>query len=110
MGADGLIVEVYRVEDETFFKTAAVGLVIVIGATVYNFRIEMVQPEPSMISKLNTFLQIGLAAAGVIQLGFGGVPDWLLNALIWAVMVTVVLSGAGYVREWSRRAAAHARR
>ena len=79
-------------------------LVIVIGATVYNFRIEMVQPEPSMTSKLNTFLQIGLAAAGVIQLGFGGVPDWLLQALIWAVMVTIVLSGAGYVREWSRRA------
>ena len=79
-------------------------LVIVTGATVYNFRIETVQPEPSMISKLNTFLQIALAAIGVIQLGFGGVPDWLLNALIWAVMVTVVLSGAGYVREWSRRA------
>jgi cardiolipin synthase len=79
-------------------------LVIVTGATVYNFRIETVQPEPSMISKLNTVLQIALAAIGVIQLGFGGVPDWLLNALIWAVMVTVVLSGAGYVREWSRRA------
>jgi cardiolipin synthase len=79
-------------------------LVIVTGATVYNFRIETVQPEPSMISKLNTFLQIALAAIGVIQLGFGGVPDWLLEALIWAVMLTVVLSGAGYVREWSRRA------
>ena len=78
--------------------------VIVTGATVYNFRIETVQPEPSMISKLNTFLQIALAATGVIQLGFGGVPDWLLQTLIWAVMATIVLSGAGYVREWSRRA------
>ncbi|MGB5466454.1 MAG: CDP-alcohol phosphatidyltransferase family protein, partial [Sedimenticolaceae bacterium] len=79
-------------------------LVIVIGATVYNFRIETVQPEPSMISKLNTFLQIALAATGVVQLGFGRVPDWLLQTLIWAVMATVVSSGAGYVREWSRRA------
>lgn len=79
-------------------------LIIVIGATVYNFRIETVQPEPSLSSKLNTFLQIALAAVGVVQLGFGGVPGWLLQGLIWAVVLTVLLSGAGYVREWSRRA------
>jgi cardiolipin synthase len=63
-----------------------------------------VQPEPSLVSKLNTLLQIALAAVGVLQLGFGGVPAWLLDSLIWAVMLTVLLSGAGYVREWSRRA------
>lgn len=82
-------------------------LVIVIGATVYNFRIEAVQPEPSMVSKLNTFLQIALAAAGVLELGFGGVPGWLMQSLIWSVMLTIVLSGGGYVREWSRRARIH---
>ena len=79
-------------------------LIIVIGATIYNFRIETVQPEPSLVSKLNTFLQIALAAVGVIQLGFGGVPQWLLQTLIWSVMLTILLSGIGYVREWSRRA------
>ena len=79
-------------------------LVIVIGATVYNFRIEAVQPEPSMVSKLNTFLQIALAAAGVLDLGFTAVPNWLMQTLIWSVMLTVVLSGVGYVREWSQRA------
>lgn len=79
-------------------------LVIVIGATLYNFRIETVQPEPSLVSKLNTFLQIMLAAAGVVQLGFGNVPGWLLRALVGLVMFTTLLSGAGYVREWGRRA------
>lgn len=79
-------------------------LVIVTGAIVYNFRIEAVQPEPSLVSKLNTVLQILLAAVGVLQLGFGGVPSWLMQLLIGSVMVTVLLSGAGYVREWSRRA------
>ena len=79
-------------------------LIIVTGGTIYNFRIEAVQPEPSLVSKLNTFLQIALAAAGVVQLGFGGVPDWVMASLIWAVMVTILLSGGGYVREWSRRA------
>ena len=81
-------------------------LVIVTGATVYNFRIEAVQPEPSLISKLNTVLQIALAAAGVARLGFGVIPDAVIQALIWAVMLTVLLSGTGYVREWSRRARA----
>jgi len=79
-------------------------LIIVIGATIYNFRIETVQPEPSLVSKLNTFLQIALAAVGVLRLGFGGVPEWMLQVLIWAVMLTMLLSGAGYVREWGRRA------
>lgn len=79
-------------------------LIIVIGATVYNFRIEAVQPEPSLVSKLNTFLQIALAAAGVAHLGYDIVPQWLLAGLIAMVMVTILLSGAGYVREWSRRA------
>ncbi len=82
-------------------------LIIVVGATIYNFRIETVQPEPSLVSKLNTFLQIALAAVGVVQAGFGGVPGGLLQTLIWSVMLTVLLSGARYVREWSRRARAN---
>jgi cardiolipin synthase len=79
-------------------------LIIVTGAIIYNFHIETVQPEPSLASKLNTFLQIALAAVGVVQLGVGGVPQWLLQTLIWSVMLTILLSGVGYVREWSRRA------
>ena len=79
-------------------------LVIVTGGTIYNYRVERVQPEPTLISKLNTVLQIVLAAVGVAQLGFGVIPGWLVDGLIWAVMLTVLLSGAGYVREWSRRA------
>lgn len=79
-------------------------LLIVIGATIYNFRIETVQPEPTLISKLNTVLQIALAAVGVAALGFTGIPGWVVETLIWAVMVTILLSGTGYVREWSRRA------
>lgn len=82
-------------------------LVIVTGALVYNYRVEAVEPEPSMLSKLNTVLQIALAALGVVQLGLLQVPDWLMQSLIWSVMATILLSGAGYVREWSRRARLH---
>lgn len=79
-------------------------LIIVTGGTIYNFRIETVQPAPTLVSKLNTVLQIVLAAVAVVQLGFGGIADWIMQTLIWAVMLTVLLSGAGYVREWGRRA------
>ena len=81
-------------------------LLIVSGGIAYNSRVEKVNPEPSLISKLNTFLQIVLAALGVVHLGIAAIPQWILQTLIWAVVVTVCLSGAGYVREWSRRAAA----
>lgn len=79
-------------------------LIIVTGGTVYNFRVETVQPAPTLISKLNTVLQIVLAAVGVLKLGVEAVPEWLVQVLVWSVMCTVVLSGAGYVREWSMRA------
>jgi len=81
-------------------------LVIVVGGIVYNSRIEKVTPHPSLVSKLNTLLQIVLAALGVVHLGLAVVPQWLLDGLIYAVLVTVLLSGIGYVQEWSRRAAA----
>ena len=79
-------------------------LVIVSGAVAYNFRIERLEADPTLISKLNTVLQIALAAVGVAALGFTGIPGWVVETLIWAVMVTILLSGTGYVREWSRRA------
>jgi len=79
-------------------------LVIVGGGVLYNSRIESVNPEPSMVSKLNTFLQIVLAALGVLHLGIVPVESWILDSLIWAVALTVFLSGAGYVNKWARRA------
>ncbi len=79
-------------------------LLIVIGATVYNFRIERVQPEPTLISKLNTLMQIMLAAIAVFDLAFALIPGWIIDALIVIVLATTISSGAGYVFEWSRRA------
>lgn len=79
-------------------------LMIVTGGLLYNSRVEKLQPEPSLISKLNTFLQIVLATSGVVHLGIYALPAWWLDALIIAIVITVSLSGLGYVREWTRRA------
>lgn len=85
-------------------------LLIVGGGIAYRTRIGVFDPAPTLISKLNTLLQIVLAALGVVHLGIVPVPEWVFLVLIWSVVVTVVLSGAGYVREWSRRAASEVRR
>lgn len=80
-------------------------LVIVSGATAYHFLIGTVEIAPSALSKLNTALEF-LLLASVLALGAGFVPEgtWW-RALLFATLVTVVLSGAHYVLVWSRKAA-----
>lgn len=84
-------------------------VLIIGGGIVYNSWIEPFVPEPSRVSKLNTFLQIVLVALGVVHLGITPVAGWLLHLLMGAVVLTVFFSGAGYVREWTRRAAVQCR-
>lgn len=79
-------------------------LLIIGGGLAYNSRVEKFVAEPSYMSKLSTFLQITLVALGVVHLGIHRLPESLLTGLGWLVAITVVFSGAGYVREWGRRA------
>ena len=79
-------------------------VVIVSGATVYNFHIQRLEAEPTLISKLNTLLQILLVLLVIIHQATGwGERDWI-EILVYAVAVTVVWSGIDYVITWSRRA------
>ncbi len=79
-------------------------VVIVGGALAYNYRVAHLDAEPSLISKLNTLLQIVLVLAVVYDLGFSGVPAQLVAILIWSVVCTTIFSGIGYVFDWGRRA------
>jgi cardiolipin synthase len=80
-------------------------VVIVAGAVVYNYRIKRLEAEPTLISKLNTFLQIALVLLVIIQ---QVVPQWIaadwVQLLIYAVTISVLWSGLDYVVTWSRRA------
>lgn len=79
-------------------------LLIVGGATLYNYRVEELEAEPTLASKLNTVLQILLVVAIMTDAGPLPLPDWMIQFLIWACLVTVVVSGVQYVWIWSRRA------
>jgi cardiolipin synthase len=85
-------------------------LVVLSGGVVYNWLIEPFEAEPSWSSKLSTTLQIMLGVAAVAHLGLYAMPDAVLVWLQWLVAIAVVISGLGYVFEWSRRAIQYGRR
>jgi len=82
-------------------------LIIVVGATTYNFLIGSVEPNPSAISKLNTGLQL-LYMLLVIS---GQAFDWSLKISTLlvgtGVFFTSVVSGLDYVIRWSGKAIAN---
>ncbi len=79
-------------------------VVIVAGAVLYNYRIQRLEAQPTLISKLNTVLQILLVLLVIVQQLMPWVgPSWI-RLLIYAVTVSVVWSGVDYVVTWSRRA------
>ena len=79
-------------------------LVIVTGAIIYNARIEHIEAEPSIVSKLNTLAQILLVLSVLFNQAFVELPAWWIDLLAYSVLVTIVWSGAGYVWTWGRRA------
>jgi cardiolipin synthase len=79
-------------------------MIIVGGATAYNFLIKPVEGEPTRISKLNTGLELLFIVFVLSRAAFDW-PDLISVTVIGAaVLVTVVISGADYVVSWSRRA------
>ena len=79
-------------------------VVIVAGAVVYNYRIRRLEAQPTLISKLNTLLQILLVLLVIVQQLAPWVDEVWVRGLIYAVTVSVVWSGLDYVVTWSRRA------
>ena len=79
-------------------------VVIIAGATIYNFLIRPVQGEPTRISKLNTALELLFLLFVLSRAGFGWPDQITITILGAATLVTVVISGVDYVWSWSRRA------
>jgi len=82
-------------------------LIVIGGGVVYNWLIEPFHAEPSWSSKISTTLQIALGVAALFHLGIMPLPVLWFDWLEWLVAAAVVVSGLGYVYEWSRRAMHH---
>jgi cardiolipin synthase len=75
-------------------------LLIVGGYMLYTSHAGPVKMRPSILSKLNTLMQIALATLVLAQQAAG--LDWPLTiyALVVAVLITTVVSGAHYLWSW----------
>ena len=58
-------------------------LLIVGGALYYHFRVEDLEADPSIASKVNTLMQILLVILVVCDAGPLPLPDLLIQGLIW---------------------------
>jgi len=82
-------------------------VVIVAGAVVYNYRVERFDAQPTLVSKLNTLLQILLVLMVLFNQATGyGDSQWIVW-LVYAVTVSILWSGVDYVITWGRRARDH---
>ncbi|MBT2968593.1 MAG: CDP-alcohol phosphatidyltransferase [gamma proteobacterium symbiont of Ctena orbiculata] len=79
-------------------------LTIMGGALYYNFSVEELDADPSLISKLNTLLQIMLVLLVVTDAGPFDLPSQLLFLLTWATGFTTLVSGIAYVWVWTNKA------
>ncbi len=79
-------------------------LIIVAGGLVYYYCIEKVEAEPSWTSKINTAIQMLLVVVVLFDQGIYQLPDVWIDILIYVVLGSILLSGAGYVATWSKRA------
>lgn len=80
-------------------------VIIVVGAIAYHELIGKYDMTPTWMSKTNTFFQILLILVVVFSLGAYALPDLFIEALIYIVAVTTLVSGINYVWVWGRRAA-----
>jgi cardiolipin synthase (CMP-forming) len=75
-------------------------LLIVGGYIVYTSMYGPVQMHPSWLSKLNTFAQIALVVAVLLQQALEVSYPEATRALVYAVLVTTVASGGHYLWTW----------
>ncbi|MGM0552841.1 MAG: CDP-alcohol phosphatidyltransferase family protein [Pseudomonadota bacterium] len=77
---------------------------LALGSLLYRLRVGPLEPQPLVISKLNTFLQIVLIL--VVIAGAGGLAAvaTVVPVLVALVAATTLASGVAYSWQWGRRA------
>jgi cardiolipin synthase len=77
-------------------------LLIIGGVLALTVLRQPVAMRPLPISKLNTALQLALVAVALLLAGFHLAAPLLLQALVWGVALSTLVSGCAYVRRVAR--------
>ncbi len=79
-------------------------VVIVSGAVAYRTLVGPFEASPTLISKLNSAVQLLFVLLTLLHLAFGQPPQPVLTGLALVILLTTVISGMDYVFSWARRA------
>lgn len=85
-------------------------VVIVIGAIAYRLTVGHIEIAPTMLSKINTFIEFGVLLLVMANAALWFNASTWLPAVFLLVFVTVLASGTQYVWTWSWKAARESRR
>ncbi|MEJ2516062.1 MAG: CDP-alcohol phosphatidyltransferase family protein [Gammaproteobacteria bacterium] len=79
-------------------------VMIVSGAVAYRVLVGPFEASPTLISKLNSAVQLLFVLLALTYLALGQPPRPLLTGLALIILLTTVISGTDYVINWARRA------
>ena len=79
-------------------------MVIIVGAAAYYFLFGTFNMAPSLVSKLNTLVQIVFALGVMLSLSYLDIEQGFLDILMYVMVVTTIISGLDYVLVWSKKA------
>lgn len=82
-------------------------IILVVGAVIYNAKIEKLHETPSMASKVNTATQILFVLVVILMQVVQGVPVFWFQALLYSVLAMTLWSGVDYAWVWGRKAWRH---
>lgn len=77
---------------------------IMSGVVAYHFIVGQPDFTPSLISKLNTFLQILLVTLLLLRLSFASFSQAVIDTVMYLVVLTTLVSFIDYTWVWGRRA------
>lgn len=80
-------------------------LIIVVGYLLLVMIDIKVPMRPTYLSKVNTFLQIALVVVVLASAAHLVVAAWVVEILVYSVLITTVASGLQYVWAWGIKAA-----
>jgi cardiolipin synthase len=91
-----------------WLTAVAVGRDVMIGfgAVIYRFWFGPLHGRPTLVSKINTGMQLTVALAAILGAALGLAADEMVTALSIVTLLTTIISGADYLAVFTRRALA----
>jgi len=101
------IVSLYLIEQLPAFLFLAVvfrDMIIVVGAIAYEMVTHQLEMQPSIASKITTFLQIMLVLTVLSNLAWQWPGAEVLQIMVWLTFAFTCMSGIQYMIVWMRKA------